>query len=251
MPGIASWVERSVRAAGEWNLNGMSTLLVIFLVLGATGLFLALPGTRGGWRPVGMALLVAAGILLVFVLADFALGRELPIWFGGCALVALFAATRVITHTKPVYSALYFVLLIVAVTGLLLLMSAEFLAAALVIVYAGAILVTYLFVIMLAQQARLAPYDARAREPFVGCVAGFVLLAIIAAQLLVAPSGVGAEPTVEEAAGTVEAVGTLLLTDYIIAIQLAGLLLLAGMVGAIAIARRQAADSTPQNGGVD
>ena len=56
-------------------------------------------------------------------------------------------------HPRPVYSAVYFVLVVLATTGLCVLAAAEFLAAALVIVYGGAIMVTYIFVIMLAQQA--------------------------------------------------------------------------------------------------
>jgi len=146
---------------------------------------------------------------------------------------------RVITHRRPVYSALYFVLLILAVTGLLVLLEAKFLAAALVIVYAGAILVTYVFVIMLAQQATAAPYDARAREPFWGCLAGFLLLAIVGMQLL--SGGAAATPAGPAAVGTVAEVGTRLLTHYAVAVQVGGLLLLAAMVGAIAIARRKPA----------
>ncbi|MCK4340885.1 MAG: NADH-quinone oxidoreductase subunit J [Phycisphaerae bacterium] len=220
----------------------MASLLSGLLLLGALGLFLAMPGGRLNIARVGWVLLAAAaGILIVFTV-QLAAGDGLG-WFLACALVALFAAIRVITHKKPVYSALYFVLLIIAVTGLLLLMQAEFLAAALVIVYGGAILVTYVFVIMLAQQAHPAAYDAQSREPFLGCLAGCVLVSVITAQFL---SG-GGEPeeasrVIAEAAGTVEEVGTLLLTDYVIGIQIAGLLLLAAMVGAIAIARRRPVD---------
>ena len=58
------------------------------------------------------------------------------------------SAIRVITHPHPVYAALYFILTIIAMAGLILLLSAEFMAFAVIIVYAGAILVTYLFVIM-------------------------------------------------------------------------------------------------------
>ena len=62
-------------------------------------------------------------------------------------------AIRVVTHPKPVYSALYFVLTVFASAGLFVLLWAEFMAAALVLIYAGAILVTYVFVIMLAAEA--------------------------------------------------------------------------------------------------
>ena len=77
-----------------------------------------------------------------------------------------------ITHHRPVFAALYFVLVVLSSAGLFLMLEAEFMAFALIIVYAGAILITYVFVIMLAQQApvpgeeaRQAEYDVIPREP--------------------------------------------------------------------------------------
>jgi NADH-quinone oxidoreductase subunit J len=238
----------------------MPLLVVLFLILGAVGLYLALPGASGAsqWIAGGLLLAGAGGALVAVVTQVLApAGPIAP--FLLFALVGLFAALRVITHTRPVYSALYFVLLVVAVTGLLLLMQAEFLAAALVIVYGGAILVTYLFVIMLAQRGRTAPYDGKSRDPLLACFAGFVLLTVLTGMLLEPPAddtwarsilvleGVDIPAGLTEgvgiinvdAPGTVEAVGTPLLTHYIVAIQIIGIILLAAMVGAIAIARRQ------------
>jgi len=163
-------------------------------------------------------------------------------WFALLALVGLWGGIGVISHPRPIYSALYFILVIVAVAGLLVLMQATFLAAALVIIYAGAILVTYLFVIMLARQGpQPAPYDARARGPFAGVLTGFILLAALTVRLTRAatfgePAAGPADPT---AAGSITSVGTELLTRYIVGVELAGLLLLAALVGAIAVARRR------------
>ncbi len=217
----------------------MPNLLIGFLILGALGLFLAMPGGRTNITRIGFVVLAAAAGTLIALLPGIVAGDTPLGGFTAGALVALFAALRVITHQKPVYSALYFVLLIIAVTVLLVLMQAEFLAAALVIVYAGAILVTYAFVIMLAQQGRSSPYDAKSREPFWGCLAGFALLTVIAGQVLGVPANPAVEVDVAAAAGTVEAVGTPLLTQYVVGMELIGVLLLAAMVGAIAIARRR------------
>src|SRR5690606_16503126 len=81
---------------------------------------------------------------------------------------------------------LYFILTILATCGLFLILSAEFMAFALVIIYAGAILITYLFVIMLATQApteemteNQAPFDRVAREPGLATNSGFLLLAVL------------------------------------------------------------------------
>src|SRR6185503_7620582 len=99
------------------------------------------------------------------------------IYFWIFSAIALLGALRVVTHPRPVYAALYFVLTVFATAGLFILLWAEFMAAALVLIYAGAILVTYVFVIMLAAQpaedgapvsgsarAALAEYDAVSRE---------------------------------------------------------------------------------------
>jgi len=225
-----------------------AVLLIILLTLGGVGLYLAMPGGR---LNVGRAALVvlagAAAVLVAFVLPRTGGGVE-RVWFILMALVGLWGAIRVITHRKPVYSALYFILVIVAVTGLMVLAQAEFLAVALVIIYAGAILVTYIFVIMLAQQeGGPALYDRQAREPFIGVLTGFVLLGTIAGRVFMEK---GSAPLMEKAAaGTVESVGTHLLTQFVVGLELAGVLLLAAMVGAIAIARRRV--SRNEAGGTD
>ena len=91
------------------------------------------------------------------------------------------SAGLMITDRNPVYSALWFALTTLAVCGLFLLNSAPFLAASTIIVYAGAIIVTFLFVIMLAQQAGTkASYD---QHPFQPGVASFVAFMMLGALL--------------------------------------------------------------------
>jgi len=215
-------------------------LLILVLTLGAVGLFLALPAGPTRTDRVGWLVLAGAGAVLLGSLLQLTPGPA-PGWFAGLALIAVFSAVRVITHRRPVYSALYFVLLILTVTALLVLMEAPFLSVALVIVYAGAILVTYVFVIMLARQARPTSYDTRARDPFWGCLAGFLLLLLLSGQLNLFQAGPPRLPAVADSApaGTVEQIAVPLFTDYLLAVQLIGLLLLAALAGAIAIARRQ------------
>ena len=119
-------------------------------------------------------------------------------WWGGLAGVAgggpsvyfyvfagvmIASAVGVICHPKPVYAALYFVLVTLAGAGLFVLLLAEFMAIVLIIVYAGAILVTYVFVIMLASQGsagkRTAEYDRVASEPFAAVLVSFILLGTV------------------------------------------------------------------------
>ncbi|MEM7755134.1 MAG: NADH-quinone oxidoreductase subunit J [Planctomycetota bacterium] len=170
-------------------------------VVGAIGVALALPRRGPSLAVVGGVIAAAAAGLVVLGLTIAALPEEglgeggllegnfgaLPnVYFHLFGVLALASALRMITHRRPVYSALYFILTIVASSGLYVLLSAEFMAFALIIIYAGAILITYLFVIMLATQApseeepdRLSEYDAVAREPIAAATVGFVLLAVI------------------------------------------------------------------------
>lgn len=159
-------------------------LLLVLSAVGAVGLCLALP--RRGRTPAALGAVVAGvaagAVLLALTLKNPAHAPN--IYFYLFAAVALGSALRVITHPKPVYAALYFILTIIASAGLYLLLAAEFVSFALIIVYAGAILITYLFVIMLASQSPTedqdrgeAEYDTTAREPVAASVVGFMLLA--------------------------------------------------------------------------
>src|SRR5207245_816037 len=93
--------------------------------------------------------------------------------------IAVLAGGLLVTQSNPARAALAFALVVLSTCGLFLLQSAAFLMAATTIIYAGAIIVTFLFVIMLARQTGNSDADARAREPLLSCVAGFVLLGAI------------------------------------------------------------------------
>ncbi len=158
-------------------------LLYAGVALGALGVLLMLP--KPGVSPRGLGGIIAfiAFALAMLGLSLSAADQRPHILFYVFGLIALFGGTRMISHPRPVYAALFFILTIIAGCGLYLLLSAEFMAFALVIIYAGAILITYLFVIMLATQApseedveRLALYDRFSREPIAAVLAGFVLL---------------------------------------------------------------------------
>ena len=168
--------------------------------------------------------------------------------FSGIGLVS---AIRVITHPQPVYSALYFVLSVFATAGLFLLMQAEFMAMALILIYAGAILVTYVFVIMLAAEATpggagtkkfLSEHDAVAREPVVATLVGFAMMALILYVVFDKYQPLGtpdANAVVAAGITPVQQLGTFLFQTQLVNLQLAGYLLTVAMIGAIMIARRQ------------
>ncbi|MGB0716301.1 MAG: NADH-quinone oxidoreductase subunit J [Phycisphaerae bacterium] len=238
--------------------------------LGAAGIYFLMPRGGDSKSRIGMFFGLGGLALLIGVLvANVApqAGDAFLYLFGAIALVA---AVRVITHPVPIYSALYFILVVVAVAALLVLLAAEFTAIALVTVYAGAILVTYLFVIMLSQQDEAPAYDTRAREPFMAVLTSFFLMAVIAGHAgdLVPPRNEGAvkvqysdasddEAQVTPAAygevgeteskrpGNTRAIGFAILTQYVVALELAGILLLVSMVGAIAVSRKRVSFEGP------
>jgi len=123
-------------------------------------------------------------------------GGDSPALYALFSILAVIGAVRMVTHARPVYAALYFVLVVLASSALFLMLQAEFMAFALIIVYAGAILITYLFVLMLAQQAAseedirtLAEYDRTPREPATAVVVGFIMIAVLADGLFGARPG--------------------------------------------------------------
>lgn len=230
--------------------------------LGAVATYIALPRDGRSRRAPAVLIGLAAAIgMAVLAASRFGGDAAHNLALGFLALLSLGGAVRVITHPQPVYSALYFVLVALSSSGMVILVGAEFVGAALVIVYAGAILVTYVFVIMLAQQSsdtqtesRGGPldYDGQAREPAMAVIVGFTLAALIGGQIVARDSdksrghttpvaqaidNPAARPGSEETGNTL-AVGGELLTRYAIPVELSGILLLVAMVGAIALARK-------------
>lgn len=154
------------------------------------------------------------------------------------AAVTVLSALAVVFQRSPLYSALALVTTLVAMALLFVQLSAEFLAAIQVIVYAGATMVLFVFIIMLLNLG-----DAGGRE-LAGVprkAVGVVLLGVIFAAIQAAigvPTAAGpvASP---EGFGGVERVGLSLFGDYVLPFELAGVLLLGAILGTIVLARRK------------
>src|SRR5687767_13528825 len=156
VPGILSQATRPAgSAAGAGGVLAPIVILLMCVVAGVATAMLLPSRREGPFRKMGGAILLAAGLIVAALLVREAArrGGGMGVYFWAFSAVALIGAVRVVTHPRPVYSALYFVLTVFATAGLFILMWAEFMAAALVLIYAGAILVTYVFVIMLAASA--------------------------------------------------------------------------------------------------
>jgi NADH-quinone oxidoreductase subunit J len=247
-------------------------LIVLLCVVAGVGTVLLLPGRReGSLRKVGGIVLLAVLLVFAAVVGRHAAGVHFYFWV--FSVIALAGAARVVTHPRPVYSALYFVLTVFSTAGLFILLWAEFMAAALVLIYAGAILITYVFVIMLASQATspsdaardgngagpatgpgrgldaVTEYDAVSREPVVAAAVGFALMGVLLfvifdkADHLAGPtpgSQTEALGRVDEpVAGSTQQLGRYLFENQVLNLELAGLILTISMVGAIVIARRR------------
>jgi len=133
-------------------------------------------------------------------------------------------------------SALYLILTLFAVAALFVLRQAHFLAAIQVIIYAGAVVVLFVFVIMLINvpEDRL-PVERATTVRVLGVLAAgfFILESAVLARRYSMPAGPAAE------VGTVETVGRALFTDYLLAFEITSVLLLAAVIGAIALAKRK------------
>ncbi len=158
------------------------------------------------------------------------------------SVMALFSGAMVIWQKDAVISALFLVLNLGSVAILFLTLGGEFLAAVQVIVYAGAIMVLFLFVIMLLNPAR--PKLRFASGPAVTGLT-FALGVVFVAALVRGVTSLArfeeGMATVGDDYGSARSIGELLFTAYLYPFELAGVLLLVAMVGAVVLARRQMA----------
>ena len=157
--------------------------------------------------------------------------------FGLIAVVVLGSALGLVLKRNPIHGALFLVVNLAGIAALYLTLGAEFLAAAQVIVYAGAIMVLFVFAIMvLIPGKEETGADPRRRVRLLALPVGgvlLVLLVIVVGRAVVVTGPAGAP-------GNVEAVGRLLFTDYLFPFELTSVLLLAAMVGVLLLARRRA-----------
>ncbi|MEW6202432.1 MAG: NADH-quinone oxidoreductase subunit J [bacterium] len=159
----------------------------------------------------------------------------------GCG--AVLTALGMITRRNAVYSAVYLVGCFCCVAGLYVLLNAQFLAAVQVIVYAGAIMVLFIFVIMLLRSDSPAEgTETISFQRIFGFVFSLILLFqigfIMKAVVLTAPA---AEYTTEKIAsiGNTELVGQLLFTKYLYPFEVVSILLLAAIIGAVVLAKKK------------
>jgi NADH-quinone oxidoreductase subunit J len=162
------------------------------------------------------------------------------------ALIAIVAGLGVILSRRPVYSALFLLLNFATLAAMYIMLQAQFLAAAQIIVYAGAIVVLFLFVVMLIGGGELndvrdpnKPLAARLTWSRVtALVLAILLLAGLGYGLLTGQLAIARGDTAAFGQGSVQAIAGALYTDYLLPFELTSVLLLVGMIGAVVLARR-------------
>lgn len=222
------------------------------LLTGAIGLWLLLPTRLVATAWLGGLLLAASGVLLACDLPRLGLWTD-QIVFWLLALITLTGGVAMIVSRSPVYSAIWFAMSLLGTAGLYFYNGAEFIGVATIVIYAGAIVVMFLFVIMLAQPEGHSRYDRLTwggAPKVLGVVAAGMLLGILlllterlkeqssatpseqaivqAHANLTTPTGVLAEKRMAN-------LGRRLWTEHLISVELAGTLLLVALVGAVAI----------------
>ena len=163
------------------------------------------------------------------------------VYFYVCAAVAVLGALFTVTAKNPIRGAMGLLAMIVSVAGIFLALHAEFLAIIQLIVYAGAIVVLFLFVIMLLGPSASTPSDHRGRIPRVigGGLFGLAGIGAMALLINAAPKKEGSqllEGTFGDF-GSVDAFGRILFREGLVPFELSSALLMVAIVGAVAVAR--------------
>jgi len=163
------------------------------------------------------------------------------------AALAVFAALRVITARNPVHAVLFLVLTFISCAGIWLLLEAEFLAITLVLVYVGAVMVLFLFVVMMLDINLVQLRKGFWRWlPFGATLAGLMAFQMI--WVLGSSGGSSGKSAVRHAAdySNTKELGRLIYTDYAYPFEIAAVLLLVAMVAAIALTLRRRKDAKSQ-----
>ncbi|WP_437642055.1 NADH-quinone oxidoreductase subunit J family protein [Sorangium sp. So ce854] len=167
-------------------------------------------------------------------------------YFGLASLLVLLGGVATVAARNPIRGAMGLLMSIFGIAGLYLMLSAEFLAAIQILVYAGAVVILFLFVIMLLGPSATSPRDARTAVPrYIG--AGVFVVGALGAMALAASAGKPgptALPPAPESLGTIDALGYELFTKGIVPFELSGALLLVAVIGAVAVARGKQVDPT-------
>jgi NADH-quinone oxidoreductase subunit J len=162
---------------------------------------------------------------------------QLLFWF--LSVLAVFSALMVVTSKNPVYSVLWLIVTFFAISGHYILLNAQFIAIVNIIVYAGAIMVLFLFVIMLMNLNKDTEPQKNKWLKLAGAVAGGCLLLVLVGALRNTEiKGQTAEVNTGDI-GLIRNLGKVLFEDFVVPFEISSILFLSAMVGAVVIGKRE------------
>lgn len=162
---------------------------------------------------------------------------QILFWF--LSVVALFSALMLITSKNPVYSVLWLIVTFFAISGHYILLNAQFLAIVNIIVYAGAIMVLFLFVIMLMNLNKETEPQKNRWLKMAGAIAGGSLLLVLVAALKDTDIKQQQALVNEGSIGLIKNLGKELFTTYVVPFEISSILFLSAMVGAVVIGKKE------------
>ena len=162
---------------------------------------------------------------------------QILFWF--LSVVAIFSALMVITSKNPVYSVLWLIATFFAISGHYILLNAQFLAIVNIIVYAGAIMVLFLFVIMLMNLNKETEPQKNRWLKMAGAVAGGCLLLVLVAALKDTDIKQQQALVNEGNIGLIKNLGKELFTKYVVPFEISSILFLSAMVGTVVIGKKE------------
>ena len=162
-----------------------------------------------------------------------------PILFWILTPIAVLSAVMVITSKNPMHSVIWLIIVFFAISGHYLLMNAQFLAIVNIIVYAGAIMVLFLYVLMLMDLKKETEPPKNRWLKIAGAVAGGSLLLVLIAALRKVDIDRGIVETRTGDIGLIENLGKTLFTEYVVPFEISSILFLSAMVGAVVIGKKE------------
>ena len=162
---------------------------------------------------------------------------QILFWF--LALLALGSAVKVITSRNPVHSVLALIVTFFAISGHYILMNAQFLAIVNIIVYAGAIMVLFLFVVMLMNLNAATEPKKNKLVQFAGLLSGGCLFLVIVAALVKSQAVNSTVQLNSGDAGLIKNLGKALFNDYVLPFEISSVLFLSAMIGAVVIGKKE------------
>ncbi len=163
---------------------------------------------------------------------------EILFWF--LTLLALGSAVLVVASKNPVHSILWLIVVFFAISGHYILLNAQFLAIVNIIVYAGAIMVLFLFVVMLMNLNAESEPPRRNNIVFVSLISGCSLMLVIIAALRSSDEFIRSKKVLAGGeAGLIKVLGNTLFNEYVIPFEISSVLFLSAMIGAVVIAKKE------------